>query len=336
MLTPDVRFEGWSPTDWSRFLSLFRVAPPSDPAIEGLDVPRDGLVIVHDGGRIRKALHTVTGRVDPHAIGWPAELEDVAREQHVRWVWALHSGALEELMERFGARVRRGDDALTQGLLLFGAFRELVDEGAIASWPRRLRGMPIPTRAVVDRAIDTVVPQGRALLLALYEHGELWTSIVLRRAAAASGTPARFDVLAGPMELRAQMGLVSGEFRRDYRHLVSAVEAQYAPVSVGLHAEVTTFRRLITSAEPGDWARAVALRDVVLSPLPAVLALPLGLDATRGAVQLATRAAKQIDPIGIVQPVLRLVGKALPELPPTGGASPGFDPLEVLRKLLAR
>jgi hypothetical protein len=341
VLTPDVRFEGFSPTDWSRFLSLFRVAPPEDPVVEGEDdVPRDGLVLVHAGGRIRKALHTRDGRIDPAAIAWSrgqeSQLEDVARELRVRWVWAFHSGALEELMERFGARVRRGDDVLTQALLLFGAFRELLDEGAISSWPRRMRNVPIPTRPVVDRAIDAVVPPGKALLLALYEEGELWTSIVLRRAKASGDTPARFDALAGPMALRSEMGVLSGEFRRDYRHLVAAIEARYAPVSVGLHAEVGTFRRLITSASSGDWARAVALRDVVLSPLPPVLAVPLGLDATRGALELAARAAKQIDPIGIVQPLLRLVGKALPELPPTGGASPSFDPLELLRKLLAR
>jgi hypothetical protein len=64
--------------------------------------------------------------------------------------------------------------------------------------------------------------------------------------------------------------------------------------------------------------------------------VPLGLDATRGAFELASRAAKQLDPLGIAQPLLRLVGRALPELPPTGGASPGFHPLEILRRALSR
>ncbi len=329
MFTADVRFEGFSTADWARLLSLFRVVEP--PPVE--DAPIGGLVLVHDGSRLRKALHTRDGRIDPQTIRWPADLAEVAGEQRVRWLWTFHSGALDELMERFGARVQRGDDALAQALTLFGAFRELLDEGAIGSWPRKLRGVPIPTRAVVDRAIDTVVPPGRTMLLALYEQGELWTALVIRRA---EGSPARFDAIAGPMHLRREMGFVSGDFRRDYRHLVSAVEAIYGPLSVGLHAEVETVRRLITSAEAGDWARAVALRDIVLSPLPVMLAVPLGVDATRGAMQLAARAAKQVDPIGIVQPALRLLGRALPELPPVGGAAPGFHPLEMLRKLLAR
>lgn len=329
MLTADVRFEGFSTTDWARLLSVFRVVDP--PAVG--NAPVGGLVLVHDGNRLRKALHTRDGRIDPQTIRFPADLGDVAAELRVRWVWSFHSGALDELMERFGARVQRGDDALTQGLTLFGAFRGLLDEGAIGSWPRKLSGVPIPTRAVVDRAIDTLVPPQRTMLLALYEQGELWTSLVVRRA---PGSPARFDAIVGPMLLRREMGFVSGDFRRDYRHLVSAVEALYGTLSVGLHAEVSTVRTLITSAEAGDWARAVALRDVVLSPLPVMLAVPLGVDATRGAMMLAARAAKQVDPIGIVQPALRLLGRALPELPPSGGAAPGFHPLELLRKLLAR
>jgi hypothetical protein len=335
VLTADVRFEGWTPTDWGRFLSLWKVAAPKDP-VDGDTSPRGGLLLVHDGGRIRKALHTIDGRVDPDVIPWPRSLQEVAEDRRVSWVWALHAGALEELMERWGARVRRGDDALTQALLFFGAFRELLDEGAIGSWPRRLKNVPVPTRAVVDRAIDSVVPAGKSALIALYDEGELWTAIVLRRS---SSRLARFDVVAGPTELRREMGLVSGEFRRDYRHLVDAVEAIYAPVSVGLHAEVATFRQLITSAEPGDWARAVGMRDIVVSPLPAVLAVPLGVDATRGVLGLATRLAKQVDPIGVVQPMLRMLGHALPhlpELPASLRASPGFDALDTLKKLLNR
>jgi len=81
----------------------------------------------------------------------------------------------------------------------------------------------------------------------------------------------------------------------------------------------------------------VALRDVVVSPMPRVLAVPLGVDAGRGLFDVAARFAKQIDPLGVVQPLLQTLGHALPQLPPvTGRASPGFDVLDVLRKLLDR
>jgi hypothetical protein len=327
MFTPDVRFLGFGPTDWARLLSVFR-AESKPPTEEGQ--PRGGLVLIHDGGRIRKALHTLDGRVDPRIIPWPRPLPDVVRDQNVEWAWALHTGALEELMERLGARVRRGDDALTHLLLAFGAFRELIAEGAIDSWPRRLRNVPIPTRAVVDRAVDALIPPGKTALLALYERGELWTSLVLRRA---PGSLARFDAIVGPAEIRRETGVLSGEFRRDYRHVAAAVEARWGQLAVGLHAEVPRFRELIAKAQPGDWARAVALRDVVLRPLPRVLAGPLGVAATRGATELAQRLAKQVDPVGVVSPVMSLLGRVLPERPPTHAAS--FEPLALLRKLLA-
>jgi hypothetical protein len=326
MLTPDVRFEGFGPTDWSRLLSLFRVEPAQLAVPDGS--PRGGLVLVHDGGRVRKALHTLDGRVDPHVIPWPRPLADVAHDQKVLWAWALHAGALEELMERLGARVRRGDDALTQLLLGFGAFRELLEEGAIESWPRRLRNVPIPTRPVVDRAIDAVLPAGKSALLALYDRGELWTALIVRRA---TSSPARFDAIVGPADIRREAGVLSGEFRRDYRHIASAVEARWGSLALGLHADVPRFRQLIAHAKPGDWARAVALRDVVLRPLPRVLALPLGVDATRGATELAQRLAKQIDPVGIVSPMLSFLGKALPDRPE---GSQSFEPLSILRRLL--
>lgn len=333
MLTADVRFESFTPTDWARFVSVWSVRRASSTVDEG--AARGGIIVVHDGGRVRKVLHTIDGRIDPNDVAWPQPLEDVALDRRASWAWAVHAGSLEELMERWGARVRRGDDVLGQALHLFAAFRELLDEGAIESWPRRLKNVPVPARAMVDRTIDAFVPAGRSAILALYDEGELWTALVVRRSNEAPR--ARVDVIAGPTELRRAMGLVSGEFRRDYRHLVDAVEALYAPPSIGLHAEVATFRALVASAKPGDWARAVALREVIVSPMPRVLALPLGVDAGRGIFDVASRFAKQIDPIGVVQPLLQTLGRVLPQLPPTTGrASPGFDVLDVVRKLLNR
>ncbi len=320
MLTPDVRFEGWSPVDWSRMLSALRGPLPASP--------RHGLVLVHDGARIRKALHTADGRLDPHAIGWPRPLEELAREQGVAFVWALRHGAVDELMERFGARVRRGEDMLDQAITLANALRELVDEALLEVHPRRFAQVPIPSRAVVDRTIDTLVPRGRCALLSLYDQGELHTAMIVRRA---DMQPTRFDVVAGPGELRAKVGLVSGEFRRDYRFLLHAVEQMYGPVAVGLHADLPRFQALLAAA-PGDWARAVGLRDIVLSPVPAVLAIPLGVDATRGAASALGRIARQIDPLGIVGPAMRLFGKALPQLPPKPGDT--FEPLDLLRRWL--
>ena len=61
MLTPDVRFEGWTTEDWTRFLHLWKPRAPTD--VEATR-PRGGVVVIHDGRRVRKMLHTQKGRLE--------------------------------------------------------------------------------------------------------------------------------------------------------------------------------------------------------------------------------------------------------------------------------
>src|SRR5579863_5671014 len=62
VLTPDVRFEGWTTQDWIRFLRLWqpRATPDREPTR-----PRGGVVVVHEDGQVLKLLHTRHGRLDP-------------------------------------------------------------------------------------------------------------------------------------------------------------------------------------------------------------------------------------------------------------------------------
>jgi hypothetical protein len=215
VLTADVRFEGWTTTDWTRFLHLWkpRATPEREPTR-----PRGGVLVIHDGARVRKLLHTRTGRVEPPRARWPIALDERAEAHQASWALAAHAGALDEVMERFGARARRSDDFVAQALSLVQIAREMIGEGAIDHWPRRLRGVPPPTDAMVHRAIDALCPHGQAICLGMFKEEELWTAFVARRRGGS------FDVIAGPDELRPAMGLLSGDWRRDYAHLVRAVE----------------------------------------------------------------------------------------------------------------
>jgi hypothetical protein len=328
MLTRDVRFEGWTTTDWSRFLELWR--PRASPEKEPTR-PKGGLLVVHDTGHLRKVLHTKMGRIES-AREWPVPLEELASEHHAAWVLSAHIGALDEVMERFGARVRREDDLTAQSLVIVGVVREMIAEGAIATWPQRLRGVPPPTDAMVTRGLDAVCADGRAIALGMFKDEELWTAFIARRRGAG------FDVIAGPDELRPAMGLLSGDWRRDYRHLARAVEELYAPLAFGCFAELGAFRALLTDARPGAWSRAVAVRDVVLSPIPVAVGLALGVDGARYALESAKVVKDRVDPFGFLDPLFRSVrakvgvaagGKDLPRVL-------GFDPMALLRALLRR
>lgn len=330
MLTADVRFEGWTADDWFRFLHLWK--PRASPEREAVR-PRGGLFVVHDGARVRKLLHTRRGRLEP-AKKWPVPLADLAAEHQASWSLAAHFGALDEIMERFGARARRGDDITTQSLTLVGIVREMMNEGAIEAWPHRLRGVPPPTDAMVHKTIDSLCGDGKAIALGMFKDEQLWTAFVARR----RGTG--FDVIAGPDELRPAMGLLSGDWRRDYRHLARAIEDRYAPLAFGCFAELAAFRELQTDGRPGAWARAVAVRDVVLSPIPLAVGIALSLDGARYAFEGARHVAGRLLPAGPLAALDPLVASARAKLGAATGkdvpGSLGFDPMAALRALLRR
>ncbi len=327
MLTPDVRLEGWTAEDWIRFVSLWK--PRASPDREATR-PRGGVIVVHEAGRARKALSTRRGRVDPPAT-WPVPLAEMAAAHEASWALSLEVGALEEVMERFGSRARRGQDLVTQSLCMVGIVREMMHAGAIESWPRRLRNVPVPTEPMVRRTLDAVCGDGKAIALGLFKQGELWTCFVARRRGPG------FDVIAGPDEMRPAMGLLSGDWRRDFRHLVRAVEERYAPLALGCFAEVDVFHGLQVDARPGAWSRAVAVRDVALSPIPVAVGVALGVDGARYAFESLRGFVPALDPLGMLEPALRSlrqrVGSATEK---DVTATLGFSPMAVLRALLRR
>jgi hypothetical protein len=329
VLSPDVRFEGFTATDWTRVLSLFRPRPASGE-MRDPERPRGCVVAVHSRGRLWKLVHTEVGRLrlDDAQRDWPLSTEELARRNHASWAIRIEAGALDSIIDRFGGRTRRGDDLVAQTLTLLELAQEEMLAGRLDLWPRRLRGVPIPAASVVRGTLDSVCPVGRAMVLGLFEHGELWTSIALRRG------PRGVNLILGPDEVRAEMGLLSGDWRRDYRHLAHAVEHRLGPLAFGCYAEAATIRKLEVDASPGAWARAAAVRDLILSPLPAPLAIPLGVDATIAAVQALRAVAERVDPLGIVNPSLDRLRFFARDY--AGVNVLGFHPLDVLRKLLER
>jgi hypothetical protein len=330
VLSADVRFEGFTATDWTRVLSLFRprraVSEQRDPSR-----PRGAVIAVHAAGKLRKLVHTEVGRLrlDDAQRSFPCSAEALARSHHASWAAILEAGTLETIMDRFAERTRRGDDIAAQTITLTQVARDELVAGHIQLWPHRLRGVPIPSAGMVRGSLDSICPVNRTLVVGLFEEGELWTSIALRRG------PGGFNAVLGPDEVRSDMGLLAGDWRRDYRHLSHAIEERCGVLALGCYAEVSTIRKLEVDPNPGAWARAVAVRDVILSPLPAPLAIPLGVDAGRAAFNALRAVAERVDPVGVVAPAMAAIRDLT-----TGDRDVksvlGFHPLDLLRKLLSR
>jgi len=331
VLSPHVRFEGFTATDWIRVLSLFRPRRASGE-LRDPNRPRGGVVAVHADGKLRKLLHTEFGRLRTSEVEWPVSAQEIASRYEASFCIVFESGTLERIMERFAARSQKGDDLATQTLSLFSLAQTELAQGHLDAWPLRLRGVPIPKPGMIRGSLDAVCPVGKSMLLGLFEGGELWASVAFKR----DGDG--ISVILGPDEVRGDMGLLSGDWRRDHRHLSRAVEERIGPLAFGCYAEISTFRALEVDPSPGAWARSAFVRDIILSPLPAPMAIPLGLDAGRAAFLAFRKIMERVDAGGVISgSVERLLDRASKTAMPEGLEEMlGFHPLDLLRTLLIR
>jgi hypothetical protein len=275
MFTPDAQVLDFSAEDWLRLPDLFRTPSPAAEGGTG-----GGIIAVRDGQRIVKVTSTLRGRQPPPEAGH-ATAAALAQQHDGTFAIVLSTSALEQFGDRFARRLSRGQSFHVQIEAFFSAMRELEREGEVELWPTPFAEWPIPTERAFASALDLVCADGKTLVLGAFDEGELYTALCLRRRGPA------FDVVMGPDRVRRDMGLLSGDFSRDYRYLGAAVEARLGALSVGCYAELATFRRLASEPLPGAWATAVAMRDVVLTPVTPGLAVPLGVDAGRAALALA-------------------------------------------------
>jgi len=343
VLTRDVAFEGFTHAQWVLLGQAFQRFPDPERAtgdngaeqLGAAPTPAGGVVAVTSGSVLRKLVSTRRGRLDVRQQPWPEALEHLANQHGARWALELTTGALEELVDRFGERIHSGQDYLTQALELIGIVRELESEHALSAWPWRVSDWPVPSEHAVARAFDMLCPDGKTMVLGVFDAGELATCLVARRRG--SG----IDKLVGPDELRHGMGLLSGDFRRDHRHLIQEVERAVAPVAVGCFGEMRTFRTLAGTREAGAWARAVAAQDIVVSPWMPALAVPLGLDVGRAALRELRTLASWVGASHLLSREGPLAQALLGlERPPWLNQDLsqflGFDPFRLLGRLLSR
>ncbi len=328
MISGNLRFEGFDVTSWQNLLSLF-MPGLRDRVVRARQRPAGTLtVVVDEDDLVLTALHSLDGRTDAHTGQELPPLRALAAEAGARRVLVLRAGAMEELAERVALRYQPGQDYLTQTLTVARAGRELADAGLVRLWPNPMASVPIPSPQAVQRAMDLVLPVDKAALLVLWD-GELWTAVALRRRREG------IDLVAGPDLLSRWAGPLGGDWRRDHRVFVDAVARAVAPVHLGIFAEAATFRALLSSSTPGRWAKAIAVRDVVVNPMPGFVAAALSADAVRGVGQVSARALDGLDVAGLVLPIARMLRGRVLQAESVRDIL-GFDPLSALAAALRR
>ncbi|UJR81296.1 hypothetical protein [Sandaracinus amylolyticus] len=344
MIAAELRVEGFDARSWTNLISLFapgvvtriqREPSPSDaPELdtkEAEDDARSGtlVVVISESGRVRKAFHSQRGRIRDLAQASASELPMISERYRARRALLIREGAIEEIAERVAVRLERGDDYIAQWLVVARTVREVIDAGMIHVWPRPLAGVPIPTAGMVRRAIDTVLPDDRALVMVIWSGSTPWTGVVLRR------RRGEIDLVAGPDLIARWSGPLGGDWRRDHRFVSEGIARAVAPVHLGIYGEIGSLRRLLRSAEPGAWARAVAVREVIVSPTPPYVAVAIGADAARAVAQRTTTWLGGIDALASLAPAVTYVRGRISEIASVTQTL-GFDPLKLLAGSLAR
>jgi hypothetical protein len=298
MFSDQVQVLDFTTEDWLRLGHLLRRAP-SRPAAAGPG--EGGILAIRSGERVIKVLSLARGRQPPPEAPAPASglARQLAERHGARFALVFTPAGLEQLSDRFSRRLTQQQSFYAQLEAMMQGIRELESEGELELWPTPFAEWPFPTERALAAALDAVCPPGKSLIVAAFEGAELYTSVALRREAQG------FEFMLGPARLRRDVGLLSGDFLRDYRYVGAAVENRLGPLALGCYAELSTFQRLAGSEQPGAWATAVAARDVVLTPVTRGVALPLGLDVGRAVFALARSLVSRVGAFdGVAAPPL--------------------------------
>ena len=326
MLSTNLRVTGFDAVTWGRFISLFesrrRRARDDHRNSYGM------LVVIEDpNGGACAAFIGDRGAVSAKNYKSREDLPALCAENRVRRGLALKLGAIEELTERATAQMLRTDDYAGQWLALLMAARELEREGALYFWPEPKNVVPLPTPQLVTRALDVVLPDEHSFVAALWEDAEIWTALVLRRRGG------QFDLIGGPELVLDTVGPLSGDFRRDHRAVSRAISTSIAPLQLGVFTSRKRFERLLRESEPGAWAKAIALREIIIDPSPAYVHIALGADALRATARKTGELLGGIDFLHFLEPWTRYAREQIANVSSVTGML-GFNPLQVLARRL--
>lgn len=267
------RSEGFEAVHWKRWGEALGVW-------DAHERPGGGLLLVeNDDGWLVRAIHTRSGRLDLGLVNAAASLPQLAADHDADWVVRMRLSDVRALLREPWAS-QTHQDYLGRLLQLWSALEDLQVEGRLQSWPHTLTAWP----ALVDIAphgLGSLCPDEHVAVAAIWRGSRLSTALAFRK------RRGRIERIVGPTVLEEAMGLVSGEWTRDYRYLSQAVERLLGPLGLGFFAQEAAVRELSRAGDATAWARAVVARDVIVSPMSTGLALPLGIDFGRSVLRKA-------------------------------------------------
>lgn len=332
MISEDIDIRGFDAVHWLRLLSLFvpSIREPgssiwSDEKKEKIPEPTSpGTLIISLGfsGQVVNAFHSQQGLLQDVTEADLDDLDALANSRDLRRIFVLRPGALDDLSERLVLHVTGHEDYLTQWLALLQVVRDVEDSGLLTMWPESNR-IPLPSPEALEQVIELLLPNDHSALAVLWDGETIWTSVVVTR------RQGELTHVVGPETLTHWSGPLGGDWRRDYRVLVRAVEHNLGPVHLGCFGQKRHFRKLLAENKPGSWAKSVATRDLLVHPYAPYSVVALGADAVRGAASQTSRFFGRLEPLHLLGPVANALRNRMDRAASVTQAL-GFNPLDLL------
>jgi hypothetical protein len=282
VISEDFAFFGFDAKSWDRLVSLFLG--------EDGDRPRGVLVLVIDANRIPVAsFHTARGSIDPATLPSADTLEALCHATNAGACIVMRQRGIADVEAYLAEPLDPDQDFVARVMRFAHVLRELGNGTWASVWPNPLPDVLLSAAPAAKPALDFLLPNGRNVVLGIFEDGELWTGAVLRRSRGS------VDLFAGPSAISDWAGPLGGDWRRDHRVLTAAAEREVGPIHAGLFMNRATAQRLIGDRRAGDWAKAYLTRELLVHPLPAFAAAGLGLDVLGGAAQYALQTLDQME-----------------------------------------
>lgn len=233
---------------------------------------RAGVLAITKGSTFVRVLKGPKGREVLVSEDAPADLASLGSQCGARWALSLSEDSVASLRSQLGEPEPEGP-LLPQLLRVYSALRDLAQQGEAELWPWGGGWWPVKA-SILSRGLDALCADGAVAVVGVFDQGALCTGLAVRRRADGA------DAIWGRERLQGLIGPESGDWRRDQRFLLEGVSAALGPVDVGCFGEVSTFRGL-RGAPPGAWAAALAMGDILISPMPIATVIPIGLDLGR-------------------------------------------------------
>ena len=241
------------PVQWQRWYDLLLKPNRHD----------DTLYILHDQGQIL----TVNPAWARTLVSLPLRIESpftLVEKLHAEWgrgsVVVIERGRFNVWLDRIQRSLTPGDDFLSCLLRFKDHYLRESDDG-IVIYPRpwmhwKSIAPDLPTR--LGWAISPGHTPGTVLFVA-YERAEIWVSLLL----GFQDSKVKF-VTTLSLEIQPAQ---NGDWRVDYKRLLSVAEGLFAPVSLGVFCQRETFEKLGIGPDHWvDWIDAVKRGEVICDP----------------------------------------------------------------------